>query len=133
VRTVLFACVHSAGRSQIAAALFNHAVRRGAAVAIAAGTRPADHVQPGVVEAMHEIGLDLSVVEPRLLTDEVARKADMIVSMGCKEQCPWVPGQDRLDWAVDDPKGRAPDEVRRIRDDIRARVDELLREQGWAA
>lgn len=132
MKTILFACVHSAGRSQMAAALFNHAVRRGAAVAIAAGTRPADHVHPGVVEIMHEIGLDLSSATPRLLTDDLARRADMLITMGCKEQCPWVPGQDRLDWGLDDPKGRPPEEVRRIRDEIRAKVDELLREHGWA-
>ncbi|HUS68040.1 MAG TPA: hypothetical protein VMZ28_26085 [Kofleriaceae bacterium] len=131
MKTILFACVHSAGRSQMAAALFNHAVRRGAAVAIAAGTRPADHIHAGVVDAMHEIGVDMSAATPRLLTDELARRADMLVTMGCKEQCPYVPAQDRLDWKLDDPKGRPPEEVRRIRDEIRALVDELLREHGW--
>jgi arsenate reductase len=132
MKTVLFACVHSAGRSQMAAALFNHAVRRGAAVAIAAGTRPADHVHPEVVDAMREVGLDLSAAAPRLLTDELARRADMLITMGCKEHCPWVPGQDRIDWGLDDPKGRPPEEVRRIRDDIRARVEQLLADEGWS-
>ena len=132
MKTILFACVHSAGRSQMAAALFNHVVRRGAAVAVAAGTRPADHIHPGVVEVMHEIGVDMSGAAPRLLTDELARRADMLVTMGCKEQCPYVPAQDRLDWKLDDPKGRPPEEVRRIRDEIRALVEQLLRDQGWA-
>src|SRR6188508_387945 len=131
MKTILFACVHSAGRSQMAAALFNHAVRRGAAVAIAAGTRPADQVHPGVVDAMHEIGVDMSAATPRLLTDELAGRADLLITMGCKEQCPYVPAQDRLDWKLDDPKGRPPEDVRRIRDEIRVLVDELLREHGW--
>ena len=132
MKTILFACVHSAGRSQMAAALFNQAVRRGAAVAIACGTRPADHVHPEVVDAMREIGLDLSAATPRLMTDEIARRADLIVTMGCKENCPWVPGQDRLDWQLDDPKGRPPEEVRRIRDEIQAKVAQLLADNGWA-
>ena len=81
---------------------------------------------------MHEIGVDMSAATPRLLTDELARRADMVVTMGCKEQCPYVPAQDRRDWKLDDPKGRPPEEVRRIRDEIRVLVDQLLREQGWA-
>ena len=132
MKTVLFACVHNAGRSQMAAALFNAMADPARARAASAGTTPGDRVHPAVVDAMLEVGIDLGAVRPQLLTDELARSADLLVTMGCGEACPWIPELERDDWPLDDPKGRAPDEVRRIRDEIRRRVDELLRARGWA-
>jgi arsenate reductase len=130
---VLFACVHNAGRSQMAAALFNHLVDPSKAVALSAGTKPATAVHPEVREAMQEIGLDLSSARPRLLTDDLARSVTMLVTMGCGDQCPYIPGVERADWALPDPKGRPLDEVRAIRDDIRARVQALVEARGWTA
>ena len=123
--TVLFACTHNAGRSQMAAALFNRAAQ-GRARAISAGTSPASTVHAVVREAMAEIGVDLSHALPQLLTEEVARQADLLVTMGCGEQCPIVPGLRREDWPIDDPKGQPLGEVRAIRDEIARRVDDLL-------
>jgi arsenate reductase len=125
--TVLFACTHNAGRSQMAAALFNRAAR-GKAHGISAGTRPAGAVHPIVREAMTEIGVDLGAARPERLTDAVARQADLLVTMGCGDECPVVPGLKRLDWPVDDPKDQPIARVRAIRDDIRRRVDALIRE-----
>ena len=132
MKTVLFACVHNAGRSQMAAALFDALADPARARAVSAGTQPGDRVHPAVVDAMREVGIDLAGARPRLLTEELAREVDLLVTMGCGEACPWVPGLEREDWPLDDPKGRPPDEVRRIRDEIERRVGELLRARGWA-
>ena len=128
--TVLFACVHNAGRSQMAAALFNELVDPSRARALSAGTRPGAAVHPEVVEAMREIGIDLAARRPRLLTAELAAGANLLVTMGCGEECPFVPGLRREDWPLDDPKGKPLAEVRRIRNEIRQRVQELSRRLG---
>ena len=123
-RRVVFACVHNAGRSQMAAALFNrHA--RGRAWADSAGTQPATHVHPEVVEVMREIGIELREVKPRLLTAELAAGAVRVITMGCAEECPVV-SAPMEDWGLPDPTGKPLDEVREIRDDIDRRVRELL-------
>jgi arsenate reductase len=132
MKTVLFACVQNAGRSQMAAALFNALADPGVACAISAGTRPATRVHEEVVVALREIGNDVSNVVPRLLTDDVARSADLLVTMGCGAECPVVPGVPREDWPLDDPAGQPPEHVRAIRDEIRARVAVLLHREGWA-
>lgn len=129
--TVIFACVHNAGRSQMAAAFFNSHADPSKAVAISAGTRPGERVHPEVVETMREIGLDVSVGRPRLLTAELARGASWLVTMGCGDQCPVVPGIRRDDWPLEDPKGQPVARVREIRDDIRARVRAFVSENGW--
>ena len=131
--TVLFACVHSAGRSQMAAAWFNRLADSRKARAIAAGTEPAAAVHPEVVDVMREAGLDLSAAIPLLLTEDLARQAQWLITMGCGDDCPHVPGVKRDDWPLEDPKGKPPIEVRRIRDAVRARVETLVRAQGWAA
>ncbi|MBL9039764.1 MAG: arsenate reductase ArsC [Archangium sp.] len=131
MKTVIFACVHNAGRSQMAAAFFNAAARPDAARAVSAGTQPGTRVHPEVVEVMGELGVDLSSATPQRLTDDLARGASLLVTMGCGEACPYVPGLRRDDWPLDDPKGKPLDEVRRIRDDIRRRVEDLTRAQGW--
>jgi arsenate reductase len=132
VQTVLFACVHNAGRSQIAAAFFNALADPLKARAISAGTRPGAAVHPEVAEAMREIGIELSSATPRLLTSELAAGVDVLITMGCGEECPYVPGVERDDWALADPKGRPLPEVRAIRDEIRARVQSLVAGRGWA-
>ena len=126
---VLFVCLHNAGRSQMSRALFER-VAGGAHTAESAGTTPADHVHPEVVEAMSELGVDLSDRTPRLLTRELAERADVVVTMGCGDECPYIPGTRYVDWDLPDPKGRPLDEVRGIRDDVERRVAELLRELG---
>ena len=128
---VLFACVHNAGRSQMAAAFFDAEADPGHAQAASAGTQPAGAVHPAVVQAMREAGLDLSGAVPRRLTDELARGARLLVTLGCGEACPAVPGLERLDWPLRDPRGEALDAVRAIRDEVRARVGALLEERGW--
>lgn len=120
--TVLFACVHNAGRSQIAAALFNQHVDPGKARAISAGTQPAARVHPEVVTAMQARGIDLSANAPRKLTPELAATADWLITMGCGDECPIVPGARRDDWPVQDPKGQTPDVVGAIIADIEQRV-----------
>ena len=125
-RAVLFACVHNAGRSQMAAALLNQLAEPGRARAISAGTQPADHVHPVVAEVMREAGLALDGVRPQLLTPELAASADLLVTMGCGEACPVVPGLRREDWPLPDPKGQPIERVREIRDEIRGRVQRLL-------
>lgn len=129
--TVIFACVHNAGRSQMAAAFFNALADPTKARAVSAGTQPGERVHPEVVMVMREADLDLSGVRPRLLTDELAREASILVTMGCGEACPFVPGLERLDWPLEDPKGKDLEVVRAIRDDVRQRVRDLLRERGW--
>ena len=131
--TVLFACTHNAGRSQMAAAWFGRLAEAAKAVAISAGTSPGARVHREVLAAMAEEGFDLSAVTPRLLTEDLAATASLLVTMGCEETCPAVPGVRRLDWPLDDPKGRPLDEVRRIRDDVRARVAALVSAEGIEA
>lgn len=131
MNTVLFACVHNAGRSQMAAAFFNAAADPAKARAVSAGTEPGQHVHPEVVEVMQEGGFDLSHAVPTRLTDEVARHAQLLVTMGCGEACPFVPGLRRVDWDLADPKGQPLERVRSIRDDVRRRVEELVAANGW--
>jgi arsenate reductase (thioredoxin) len=131
VKTVIFACVHSAGRSQMAAAFLNAKADGSRVRAVSAGTQPAAGVHPEVVAAMREVGLDLSAATPRLLTADLAREAALLVTMGCGDACPAVPGLRRDDWALSDPKGRPLEEVRRIRDEIRDRVAALVSAEGW--
>jgi arsenate reductase (thioredoxin) len=132
MKTVLFACVHNAGRSQMAAAWFNMLADPEQARAISAGTDPGTAVHPEVIDAMLEVGVDLSDAATTRLTPEVAGQAQMLVTMGCGDQCPVVPGALRDDWPLDDPKGQPPERVRAIRDDILDRVQALIAEQGWS-
>jgi len=129
---VVFACVHNAGRSQMAAALFNQRADPRKARASSAGTEPAERVHPEVVEAMREDGVDLSAARPQRLTPELAAESSLLVTMGCGDACPYVPGLERKDWPLEDPKGKGIDAVRRIRDEIRLRVDRLVAERGWS-
>ena|SRR5262245_58801418 len=129
--TVIFACIHNAGRSQMAAAFFNALADPGRACAISAGTQPAEHVHPEVVTVMQEAGIDLKHVRPQRLTEDRARGAQLLVTMGCGEACPFVPGLQREDWSLEDPNDKPLDRVREIRDDLRQRVAELLRVHGW--
>ena len=131
MKTVLFACVHNAGRSQMAAAWFNALADSSKARAISAGTQPGSRVHPEVLEAMKEVGIDLSNVEPRFLSDELARSATLLVTMGCGEACPAVPGLRRDDWPLEDPKGKPVERVREIRDEVKARVEKLLSAEGF--
>jgi arsenate reductase len=131
MQTVLFACVRNAGRSQIAAAWFNRFALPYEARAISAGTDPADEIHPEVLQAMWEVGMDLSRARPKLLTQELAENCSVLVTLGCRESCPVVPGLRRLDWEIEDPAGKPPDVVRAIRDDLRARVRALVAEEGW--
>ena len=127
MKTYLFACVHNAGRSQMAAAWFNRLANPGKACGISAGTQPGAGVHPEVLAAMKEVGIDLSSAVPQKLTDELAGTATMLVTMGCGEACPYVPGLRRDDWPLEDPKGKPMERVREIRDEVRARVEDLLR------
>ncbi|HEV2278328.1 MAG TPA: arsenate reductase ArsC [Acidobacteriaceae bacterium] len=130
MRLFIFACVHSAGRSQMAAALFNRAADPARVRAVAAGTQPAERVHPAVVEAMREIGIDLSQARPQKLTEELAAQADTLITIGCGEQCPVVPGVRRDDWPLPDPAGQDLAAVRAIRDVIAARVTALVRAES---
>src|SRR5215469_5872326 len=129
VKTYLFACVHNAGRSQMAAALFNLYGKADQCHAISAGTQPASHVHPEVVEVMQEIGIDLTRTKPQKLTDELARTGSVLITMGCGEACPFVPGLKTVDWALPDPKGQSRDAVREIRDEIHERVKALIQSE----
>jgi arsenate reductase len=124
---VLFVCVHNAGRSQMAAALVELRSAGGIAVR-SAGSAPADEIHPAVVEAMHEIGVDLSRAAPKVLTDDAVQRVDVVVTMGCGDACPVYPGKRYEDWTVDDPAGQDLATVRRIRDEIDARVRALVAE-----
>lgn len=124
--TVIFACVQNAGRSQMAAAFFNHLVDPGKARARSAGTQPADHVHPEVIAAMRELGIDLRAAVPQTLTVEFATGANWLITMGCGESCPAIPGVARDDWPVEDPRGQPIDVVRRIRDEIGERVAQFI-------
>jgi len=130
---VIFACVHNAGRSQMAAAFFNQLAAPEKAEAISAGTEPGERVHPEVQAVMQEIGIDLSHAKPQKLTDELASHAQLLITMGCGDKCPYVPGLRRDDWPLRDPKGQPMQEVRLIRDDIKARVQQLLRTEGLAS
>ena len=128
MKRVIFACVHNAGRSQMAAAFFRELAKGTRFEAVSAGTEPADKVHPVVLETMREVGIDLAQAKPQKLTQDLAEGAALLITMGCGENCPYVPGLEIRDWALADPKGRPPEEVRAIRDDIRARVEALLAE-----
>ena len=127
---VIFACVHNAGRSQMAAAFFNQLADHGKAEAVSAGTEPGLRVHPEVLAAMQEIGIDLSNAKPQKLTEELAGGAQLLITMGCGDKCPYVPGLRRDDWPLRDPKGQPMEEVRAIRDEIRSRVQSLLGQDG---
>jgi arsenate reductase len=131
MNVVLFACVHNAGRSQMAAAWFNALVDPRKARAISAGTEPGTRVHPEVVAAMREVDIELEGQTPRKLTDELAATASILVTMGCGETCPVVPGVRRLDWPLEDPKGKPVERVREIRDEVRALVVDLLTRENW--
>lgn len=132
MRTVIFACIHNAGRSQMAAAFFDALADFEIARALSAGTQPGLHVHPEVVDVMREVGIDLSDRTPRFLSDELARDAQLLITMGCGDECPVVPGLERDDWPLEDPKGKPIERVREIRDEIRRRVVDLLRARGWS-
>ncbi len=125
--SVLFVCLHNAGRSQMSQALFERAAS-GRHTARSAGTTPTERVHPEVLEVMRELGIDLSERRPRLLTRELAEHADVVVTMGCGDECPYIPGKRYIDWDLPDPKGRPLDEVRTTRDAITHRVEELVME-----
>jgi arsenate reductase len=129
--TVLFACVHNAGRSQMAAALFNLMADPARARAISAGTQPSGRVHPEVVVVMAEEGVDLSGATGQLLTPELAATAGHLITMGCGDACPVVPGIVRDDWPLSDPKGQPIEAVRAIREQIRARVRAFIEREGW--
>ena len=130
--TALFVCLHNAGRSQMSQALFERAAD-GRHRALSAGTRPAERVHPEVVEVMAELGVDLSGRRPQRLSMELAEQADIIVTMGCGDECPYIPGKRYLDWDLEDPTGRPVEEVRATRDDIARRVRQLVSELDGAA
>jgi arsenate reductase len=132
MKTVLFACIHNAGRSQMAAAIFNLLADPAKARAVSAGTEPGPRVHPEVLEAMKDLGVDLSGVMPRKLTQGLASEAEILVTMGCGAACPFVPGLRRDDWPLEDPKGKPVARVREIRDDVRRRVQELVMREGWS-
>jgi arsenate reductase (thioredoxin) len=124
---VLFVCVHNAGRSQMAAALLDHHAH-GSVTVRSAGSEPTDRINPAVVEVMTELGLDLSKEFPKPLTDDAVQAADVVITMGCGDACPFYPGKRYLDWDLEDPAGKDSDTVRRIRNDIDGRVRALLGE-----
>jgi arsenate reductase (thioredoxin) len=130
MRTFIFACVHNAGRSQMSAAFFNRLADPEKAHAISAGTQPGTQVHPVVVEAMREIGIDLSEAKPQKLTSELANRAEMLITMGCGDECPYVPGVQREDWPLPDPKGKDIETVRAIRDEIATHIQRLLQEKN---
>lgn len=126
MRIFIFACIHNAGRSQMSAAFFNQLADPELARAISAGTHPAEHVHPVVVDAMREEGIDLSSARPQKLTADLAQNAEMLITMGCGDECPYVPGLRRDDWPLPDPKGQDIEAVRRTRNEIKERVFQLL-------
>jgi len=131
MKTVVFACVHNAGRSQMAAAWFNELADTTVVQAHSAGTNPGVHIHPEVLTVMKEVGVDLSSSTPQLLTDSLLADTSMLITMGCGEECPVVPGIHREDWPLEDPKGKSLQRVREIRDQIRMRILQLLTLQGW--
>ena len=131
MNTVIFACVHNAGRSQMAEAFFAQLANPVLARAISAGTHPAERVHPEVIDAMREVGIELSTAKPQLLTPALAEGAGWLITMGCGDECPVLPGVRREDWPLRDPKDQPPEEVRAIRAEIRERVWKLIAQQGW--
>jgi arsenate reductase (thioredoxin) len=129
---VLFVCVHNAGRSQMAAALLQHHAGDRVEV-LSAGSAPADEINPAVREVMAELGIDLTAEKPKLLTADAVQASDVVITMGCGDACPIFPGKRYLDWDVPDPAGKAPDQIRPIRDEINARVRALLAELAPAS
>ena len=129
MRIFIFACIHNAGRSQMSAAFFNQLVDPALARGISAGTHPAEQVHPVVVDAMNEVGIDLSSAKPQKLTAELARDAEMLITMGCGDECPYVPGLRRDDWPLPDPKGQGIEAVRQTRDNIKFRVSQLIAQE----
>jgi arsenate reductase len=129
---VIFACRHNAGRSQMAGAFFNQLADPARATALSAGTTPAQSVHPEVAEVMREAGIDLKDAKPQLLTSELGAGTRLLVTMGCGEECPYIPGAEIQDWALDDPKGMPVERVREIRDEIRKRVADLVERRGWS-
>lgn len=128
---VVFACRHNAGRSQMAAAFFNRVADPTLALAISGGTTPGNRVHHEVSEAMNEVGIDLSGAKPQLLTTELAAGARLLVTLGCGEECPFLPGVEVEDWPLPDPKGQPIGRVREIRDEVETRVAELVKRRGW--
>jgi len=126
---VIFACVHNAGRSQMAAAFFIHLADPQKARAVSAGTEPGERVHPEVLTAMLEVGIDLSEAKPQKLTEELARDAQLLITMGCGDKCPYVSGLRREDWPLRDPKGLPREEVLAIRDEVKSRVQDLLQSE----
>jgi arsenate reductase (thioredoxin) len=129
MQKIIFACVHNAGRSQMSAAFFNEFADPKRAIAISAGTHPAEQVHPVVVQAMLEVGIDLRGAKPQKLTHDLAKEAQLLITMGCGDDCPYVPGLRRDDWPLPDPKGQGIDDVRKTREEIRSRVLALLAEE----
>lgn len=125
--SVLFVCVHNAGRSQMAAAFLSH-LSEGRIEVRSAGSQPANTVNPAAVEAMNELGIDMSAETPKILTTEAVKDSDVVITMGCGDTCPIFPGKRYEDWKLDDPAGQGVDAVRPIRDDIRARIETLIAE-----
>lgn len=123
--TVLFVCVHNAGRSQMAAGFLQH-LGEGRIEVLSAGSQPADSVNPAAVEAMAEVGIDIATEQPKLLTDSAVQTADVVITMGCGDECPFYPGKRYEDWVLDDPAGQGVEAVRPIRDEIKARVEALI-------
>jgi protein-tyrosine-phosphatase len=123
--TVLFVCVHNAGRSQMAAGFLQHLAGDRIDV-LSAGSQPADQINPVAVEAMREVGIDITAAHPKVLTDETVRASDVVITMGCGDACPFYPGKSYEDWKLDDPAGQGIDAVRPIRDDIEQRVRALI-------
>ena len=132
MKTIIFACVHNAGRSQMAAALFNALADPSRARALSAGTAPVDRIHPEVLAVMQEEGIDLSAARPQKLTPELAAQAELLITMGCGDECPVVPGVRRDDWPLEDPKGKPIERVRAIRNDIRSRVTTLVHQENVA-
>ena len=130
--TVLFVCVHNAGRSQMAAGFLQHLAGERIEV-LSAGSQPADQVNPVAVAAMAEEGIDIATEQPKVLTESAVREADVVITMGCGDECPFFPGRTYLDWTLDDPAGQGVEAVRPIRDEVRRRVEELLGELGVPA
>ena len=128
---VIFACVHNAGRSQIAAAFLKEMADPARVEAVSAGTQPGDRVHPEVVAVMREVGVDLSDKRPQRLTQALSEGASLLITMGCGDECPYVPGLERADWPFRDPKGLPISDVRAIRDEIRDRVADLIAVRGW--
>jgi arsenate reductase (thioredoxin) len=127
---VVFACVHNAGRSQMAAAFFNYLADPRKAIAMSAGTEPGERVHPEVQSVMQEVGIDLSGAKPQKLTEELAKGTQLLITMGCGGKCPYVPGMRRDDWPLRDPNGLSAEEVRAIRDEVKQRVQELIEREN---